>query len=217
MAGPVPAIHKLSEPQRPWIVSPSRRIAMAFQPSLDPGADAVFSSFSRVLHADGPDADREAELALFAWLVGNWEMEITTMLEDGTTNAGRGEIHAGWVLLGRAIQDVWMIPRLAERRPGIVQLPGASNWYGSTLRLYDPSIGAWRILWNDPATNFFSQQIGRARGSDIVQEGPDPRGGLMRWTFADIRPDSFHWTAERALDGKSWRQEVDICAGRLAP
>ena len=86
-------------------------------------------------------------------------MHVTTIAEDGTTHSGGGEIHAGWVLRGRAIQDVWMIPRLADRRPGIAQLPGAGNWFGTTLRLYDPNLDAWRILWSDPATNFFSQQV----------------------------------------------------------
>ena len=107
-----------------------------------------------------------------------------------------------------------MIPRLAERKSGMAQLPGTGNWYGTTLRIYDPNIDAWRISWNDPATNFFTQQIGRARGNDIVQEGQDPRGGIMRWTFYEIQSDSFHWMAERAPDEKSWRREVDIWAHR---
>jgi hypothetical protein len=140
-------------------------------------------------------------------------MEVTTFLEDGPTHTGRGEIHAGWVLQGRAIQDVWMIPRLVERRAGIPQLPGAGNWYGTTLRLYDPSIDGWHVMWSDPVTGFVARQIGRARDRDIVQEGPDPRGGLMRWTFDEIGPKSFHWTGERAPDG-TWRLEVDVRARR---
>jgi hypothetical protein len=171
-------------------------------------------SFARVLHADGPDPERQQKLALYSWLVGEWEMEITTNLEDGSTHVGRGEIHAGWVLEGRAIQDVWMIPRLQDRRPDIEQLAGAGNWYGTTLRIYDPTLDAWRILWNDPVTNFFTQQIGRAQGRDIVQEGADPRGGMMRWTFAEIEASSFHWTAERASANGNWRKEVDIRARR---
>jgi hypothetical protein len=83
------------------------------------------------------------------------------------------------------------------------------------LRIYDPKLEAWRILWSDPATNFFSQQIGRAQGADIVQTGPDPRGGSMRWMFSEIQPDSFYWTAERTVDGRSWRREVDIRARRV--
>jgi hypothetical protein len=177
---------------------------------------AASATFEQVLHASGPDRDREAKLALYAWLVGSWDMEVTTHLEDGSAHVGRGEIHAGWVLQGRAIQDVWMIPRFKEQKPGVTPLPGSGNWYGTTLRIYDPNLGAWRILWNDPATDFFTQQIGRARGRDIVQEGPDPRGGTMRWTFSEIRSDSFRWQAERAPDQENWLLEVDICARRTA-
>jgi hypothetical protein len=99
-------------------------------------------------------------------------------------------------------------------QPGIEPLPGAGNWYGTTLRIYDPELDAWRISWSDPATNFFARQIGRAQGSNIIQTGPDPRGGSTRWVFSEIRSDSFHWTAERAPDDRNWRQEVDIHARR---
>jgi hypothetical protein len=191
---------------------------MVAQPlrSKDPGE----LSFAQVLHAAGPDRERADKLALYAWLVGDWEMDVITLLEDGSRHEGQGEIHAGWVLEGRAIQDVWMIPRLQNRKPGIEQLPGAGNWYGTTLRIYDPALNAWRILWNDPATNFFSQQIARARGEDIIQEGPDPRGGSMRWSFTEIdrstksRPTSFHWIAEHSSDKENWRKVVDIRARR---
>lgn len=177
--------------------------------------ELVHSSFAHVLHADGPDANRATHLGLYAWLVGRWVMDVTTILDDGTRHQGRGEIHAGWVLQGLAIQDVWMIPRLRDRQPGVEPLPGAGNWYGTTLRIYDPTLDAWRILWSDPATNFFTQQIGRAQGPDIVQTGPDPRGGSMRWTFSEIEPDSFRWTGERAADERNWRREVEIHARRL--
>jgi hypothetical protein len=181
-------------------------------------ASAINTSFAQVLHADGPDRDRADQLALYAWFVGHWNMDVTTLPEDGSTHRGHGEIHVGWVLQGRAIQDVWMIPRLRDRTPGAEQLAGAGNWYGTTLRIYDPAIDAWRILWNDPATNFFSQQIARAEGRNIVQTGPDPRGGTMRWTFADIEPDaSFHWYAERTMDDRNWRREVEIRATRAQP
>ena len=176
---------------------------------------ALHSSFAEVLHADGPDVERGSSLALYAWLVGRWELAVTTMPEDGMAHHGEGEIHAGWVLQGRAIQDVWMIPRLRDRRPGIAQLPGAGNWYGTTLRIFDPKLDAWRILWNDPATGFFTQQIGRAQGKDIVQTGDDPRGGSSRWMFSDITGDAFQWTAEHAADGTTWRREVAIRARRM--
>ena len=174
------------------------------------------STFAEVLHADGPDVGLKTKLALYAWIVGRWDMEVTALMEDGKKHKGRGEIHAGWVLRGRAIQDVWMIPRLEERKSGVAQLAGTGNWYGTTLRIYDPNLDAWRILWSDPATYFFTQQIARARDDGIVQEGPDPRGGVMRWTFFEIQSDSFRWMAERAPDGNKWRQEVGVWARRAA-
>ncbi|HEX7780801.1 MAG TPA: hypothetical protein VF424_16235 [Vicinamibacterales bacterium] len=177
--------------------------------------ELAHSSFAHVVHADGPNPNRATHLALYAWLVGRWVMDLTTILEDGTTHQGRGEIHAGWVLQGLAIQDVWMIPRVRDRLDGIEPLPGAGNWYGTTLRIYDPTLDAWRILWSNPVTNFFSQQIGRARDRDVVETGMDPRGGSLRWTFSEIEQDSFLWTAERAADDRTWRREVEVRARRL--
>lgn len=176
--------------------------------------EVIQGSLAQVLHAAAPDPQLASKLALYGWLVGRWDMDVTTILEDGGTRRGHGEIHAGWVLQGRAIQDVWMIPRLKDRRPGLAQLPGAGNWYGTTLRLYDATLDGWHILWNDPATGFFTQQIGRQHGRDIVQTGADPRGGTMRWTFSNIAPDSFHWTGERTVDDTHWRREVEIVAHR---
>ena len=184
-------------------------------PELVRSTESVGSTFAEILHADGPDMERATELELYSWIVGRWELDVTPTPDDGTPHRGQGEIYAGWVLQGRAIQDVWMIPRLPDRQPGIKPLPGAGNWYGTTLRIYDPNLDAWRILWSDPATNFFAQQIGRAEGTEIVQTGPDPRGGTMRWIFSEIRPDSFHWTGERAPDDRNWRREVDIRARRV--
>jgi hypothetical protein len=127
--------------------------------------EPVHSSFAQVLHANGPDTAHATELALYSWLVGRWDMDVTTFLEDGTTHRGRGEIHAGWVLQGRAIQDVWMIPRLRDRQPGIEPLPGAGNWYGTTLRIYDPtpSVKSRRIRFTGPLSALQTTGTGDAK------------------------------------------------------
>jgi hypothetical protein len=175
-------------------------------------------AFIDVLHADRPAPDSADKLALYGFLVGSWEMEVAAFEPDGARHTGRGEIHAGWVLEGRAIQDVWMIPPRAERREGAPALPVAGNWYGTTLRIYDPRIDAWHILWSDPATQFYARQIGRAEGSDIVQMGKLESGAMLRWRFTDITGEAFHWIGEHSADdGKSWRLQVDILARRLPP
>ena len=95
------------------------------------------------------------------------------------------------------------------------QLPVTGNWYGTTLRIYDPDIDAWHILWSNPAKSFFARQIGRARGVDIVQEGRHESGASLRWSFTKIKPDSFHWLGEISADGgANWRLQVEVLARR---
>jgi hypothetical protein len=121
------------------------------------------------------------------------------------------------VLQGRAVQDVWMIPRLTERNTAPA-FPIAGHWYGTTLRIYDPTLEAWRIYWIDPATNSFRQQIGRAKGAEIVQEGTTDTGAHTRWSFTRITPDSFHWLGEgKSADAPDWRLVVEVRAKRRQP
>lgn len=148
-------------------------------------------SFIDALHSAGPAADRADKLKLYGWLIGPWTMDATVYRDDGTRHQGAGEIHFGWALEGRAIQDVWILPGV---------------FYGTTLRIYDPGIDAWHILWSDPVRQVYTRQIGRAQGADIVQHGKNDAGEAVRWSFTQITPGSFRWTGERSRDdGKTWQ------------
>jgi hypothetical protein len=172
-------------------------------------------SFIAALHADGPQPEVATKMNLYGQFVGRWDMQVSGCEENGTRHTGRGEIHFGFVLEGRAVQDVWMIPPRAQRRPGMPHMPVAGNWYGTTLRVYDPGLDAWHITWIDPATGFHARQIGRARGRDIVQEGMLDSGAMLRWSFIDITPTAFRWRGERSDDaGASWRLQVEVLARR---
>jgi len=177
----------------------------------------VASPFSAALHSAGPAPDRAAKLGLYGWLIGQWEMDAVVHADDGTQHKGAGEIYFGWVLEGRAIQDVWMTPPRAERDPAkpLPALPVTGAWYGTTLRVYDPKLDAWHILWSDPATQVFTRQVGRAEGADIVQIGTYAPGVKLRWRFTEITANSFHWLGEiSGDDGKTWRLQVEVFARR---
>ncbi|BAB48268.1 mlr0738 [Mesorhizobium japonicum MAFF 303099] len=128
--------------------------------------------------------------------------------------SGRGEVHFGWVLEGRAIQDVWILPaRNTDSQPSL----GKWTFYGTTLRVYDPGADAWHIFWSDPRNQYFSRQLGQAEGDAIVQVGADGTGSSVRWSFSRITENSFRWLGERSHDnGATWRLEVEFLARRVA-
>jgi hypothetical protein len=152
------------------------------------------SSFIYALVSDGPAPDRVEKMALYGRFVGRWEMDTVRYLKDGSTHRGKGEIHFAWALQGRAVQDVWIVP---TRGPEAHD-PAPGDFYGTTLRIYDPSHDYWHIFWTDPLFQIYRSMIGRPEGADIVQHGTDEIGRPERWSFRDITDDSFHWRAERA-------------------
>jgi hypothetical protein len=150
----------------------------------------------------------------YGWLVGSWELDVLVYWAVDVSARGiRCEVHAGWVLEGRAVQDVWIMPRRSDRT---AQLDRKMNMYGTTLRVWDSAIQAWRITWTNPAGDHYEEQIGRWNGKDVVQNGVRPDGTSTRWSFTEITPDSFHWLGESfATDGKTWKLEGEFRAKRL--
>ncbi len=64
------------------------------------------SGLVQALHADGPTGPHAEQLMLFGRFVGSSRLEWSA---PGSRNA-TGELHFGWVLGGRAVQDVWIEP-----------------------------------------------------------------------------------------------------------
>ena len=93
------------------------------------------TALPRRLLTDHPSPDRAEQMKLYGWLIGAWRMDAVIHRDDGSTHTGQGDIAFGWVLEGRAIQDVWVLPGV---------------FHGTTLRVYDPGLDAWHILWSDP-------------------------------------------------------------------
>jgi hypothetical protein len=154
-------------------------------------------------------------MQLYGWLIGNWDMDVVVYRPDGATQSTRGFVSAGWVLEGRAIQDVFAVPQL---------------FYGTTLRIYDPTLDAWHIRWADPLNQVFCELVGHARGTSIVNEGAEPVSlarlygeqpsgrspAMLRWIFTDITPRSFRWKSERSPDGAQWQLQREYFARRVS-
>ena len=165
-----------------------------------------------------PSSERAPELAevddVFGWMIGSWEMDAVLHDRNGQTHKTKGEVHASWVLEGRAIQDLFIIPRRADRHSG---RPTKDERYGTTIRTYDPKLRMWRVIFINPASQETKAQLtARRAGNNIEMEGKLSDGTPIRWRYQEITPTSFHYTAERLhSDGKSWQLYLELFGRRL--
>ncbi len=182
--------------------------------SSAPSANNDAGSGPRGLAADGPAEDLADKLMLFGQFVGDWDVDFTVYGPEGAAHTEKAEWHFGWVLEGRAVQDVWIVPRRGEReRAGPVK-----SDYGTTIRFYDPSIDAWRVVYVSPLQGDVLTFVAREVGDEIVLEGRDAEGAPMRWIFSEITEQSFRWRRVVSEDGgESWRVHKEMRVRRADP
>ena len=167
------------------------------------------------LYAAGPAPDRARQMMLYGRFVGSWEGRFVYHAPDGVLREAPAEVHFGWALEGRAVQDVWIVPSRHARQDPSVSTPGIL--YGTTLRVYDPRSDLWHITWIDPLRQDYDRMTGRKVGDDIVQEFRTEDGTRCQWLFTEITPSSFHWIRRESKDdGKTWNVRVEFFFQRKA-
>jgi hypothetical protein len=171
-------------------------------------------SFVTGLIASGPAIEHRDALMLYGQFVGDWVTETTEWLFDGSSRTSQWDVRFQWVLEGRAIQDLWITPPRSEKPIGWT---AEGNRYSTTLRIYDPAIDAWHIVWINPPSATVIRQLGRRVGDEIVQIGPvDAAGAMSRWVYRDVMPTTFRWCNERSADnGMSWQLIQEMRATRI--
>jgi hypothetical protein len=174
------------------------------------------SELLAALGAPGPRAVHGDELMLFGQFVGAWDLEIVLYDLDGGIRAqGSGEWLFGWVLEGRAVQDVLVRPPRAQRGS---EEPTEFWEYGTTMRVYDAATGTWRITWFAPARGGELRLVARADGDEIVLDSVDRDPLAFRWVFSEIAPDSFLWRGSGSDDdGATWLLLQEMRATRRRP
>jgi len=170
--------------------------------------------FLQAFAAKGPHPSLGAHSDTYGRIIGSWRGDLQAHVPGRPTPPATLEIHFGWVLDGRAVQDVWITPARDQRASGVTASLPPLDWYGTTLRVFDPKTESWRATWWNPTHGTRIDLVGVRQGDDIVQEGQ--RGDRpIRWVFSQIRPQSFVWQGHvLELDGETWRLEVDIRARR---
>lgn len=143
-----------------------------------------------------------AELARFAFLIGNWkgEAKIQTALGDVQTYA------VTW--LGRFILDGYAIAdeyRMTDSSGKLVVL-------GMNFRSFDAASQSWNIKWLNALTgtwmNLVSEELGgiRFHGQSITYAFKEfaPGHAYTRATYTSHSPTHFTWKGEQSSDAKSW-------------
>jgi len=152
---------------------------------------------------------------MFDWLIGDWEADVYDYGPEGAKHVSKGEWHFRWVLEGRAVQDVWIVPKRSERKQTTSK---EGNRYGTTIRIYDSKLDVWRVFWFNPVTQDRAELVGRKVGDTIVQQCVCEDGSFTRWTFQDIKANSFTWRGEFSTDGgRRWQLDAEFLARRMSP
>ena len=161
------------------------------------------------LHAEGPALDRASQMMLYGQFIGSWDGQLVYHPSDRPARETSCEVHFGWALEGRAVQDVWIVPSRSAR--GAADISPPRIMYGTTLRVYDPRSDLWHITWIDPVRQDYDRMTGRKVGDEIVQEYRMEDGARCQWLFTEITATSFHWIRRESTDdGKTWNTRAEF-------
>lgn len=165
-------------------------------PATDPPLD-----LTTALKATSPNPALGDQAQVPGRLVGTWDVEYTTFAKDGTASHRTGEFIVEWVMDGRALQDLWIVHPSGTRKEREVY---------TDLHWFDAKSRTWRSAFVDPEHGSVAKFTGGPVGDDrYVLETPD-FGGKTRWSFYDIRQDSFAVRGEASNDdGETWKLESE--------
>lgn len=165
--------------------------------------------FAAALVSAGPHPDLPAEQRIFAPFIGSWDLIVTWYAEDGTVRRREnGEWHFAWILEGRAVQDVWIVPPRTERQGH----PDPYE-YGTSLRFFEPVLDAWRSIWIGPGRRAVHVFLARRIGDEVVLETRIEDGRRMQWSFSEVTDTGFTWRNRHETED-GWRLTQDFRARR---
>ena len=171
---------------------------------LSPGAATAATAADRridmaaLLPAASPHVSLTNEAKTLGRVIGAWDVEYLDYLKDGTASHRTGTFVVEWVLDGRAVQDLWIVDSTAA---------GKEREVYSTLYYFEPKSRLWHATFVDPEHASVMSFRGGAEGDDrFVLETQDTTGKSNRWSFNELRPDSFVWRDEQSVDGgQTWQ------------
>jgi hypothetical protein len=154
------------------------------------------------LEATGPNLSLGDQAKVLSRIVGTWDVEYTDFMKDGTTLHRTGEFMVGWIMDGRALQDLWIVDPWGKHKDREVY---------TDVHYFDAKSQTWHATFVDPqdgsAARFTASEVGN---DHLVLETKEIGSGLTRWSFNDVRPDTFTWRDVGSSDGgKTWKLRAE--------
>jgi hypothetical protein len=173
-------------------------------PATDPPLD-----LTSALQATNPHPALGDHAQVLGRIVGTWDVEYTDFGKDGTATHRTGEFIVGWIMDGQAVQDLWIVDPSGTRKQREVY---------TDLHWFDTKTKTWHATFVDPEHGSLARFTGGPVGNDrYVLETSDLGSKQTRWSFNDIRPDSFVWRDEASNDGgKTWKLQSEYHMKRRA-
>jgi hypothetical protein len=151
--------------------------------------------------------DAPAELARFAFLIGNWNFTTTVKLADGQSIPFKGTWRGRYILEGYAISDEYRM----------TDLSGKLIVLGLNVRSYDANKHTWNIKWLNALagtwTTLAPSDLGpvKSEGQSIIyafkETSPlDSAHAYTRVTYTQVSETRFTWTGEKSSDGQAWSE-----------
>ena len=131
-------------------------------------SETTDAAFARALISSGPMEHNPQRMQLFGRLVGSWSADVR--LFDEKTQVWTESVNHwifAYTLGGRAVQDVLVIRDDAD--------PEGVKGRGTTIRVYDSALGAWRVSWFGAATGDFCTLVATPLGNLKMDVGNNTR------------------------------------------
>lgn len=170
--------------------------------SADSGATNPPLDVTTALKATSPHPALGNQAQVLGRIIGTWDVEYTDFAKDGTATHRTGEFIVGWIMDGQAIQDLWIVNPSGTRKEREVYTD--LHWFNAKTR-------TWHATFVDPEHGSVAKFSGGPVGNDrYVLETSDLGSKQTRWSFNDIRADSFVWRDEASNDdGKTWKLQSE--------